>query len=95
MVTVAMREKNLSVQQAIDRIGEQYHHISRVFCEDMKSLLTFPAPMDNLAIEYAVGMSLWVYTNIIWSFASERYFGRDGLLIEKHRRVRLLAPAEK
>ncbi|KAJ7290091.1 terpenoid synthase [Mycena rebaudengoi] len=95
MVTVAMREKNLSVQQAVDHIGEQYHHISRAFCEDMKNFPTFPASIDNLAKEYAVGMSLWVYTNIKWSFASERYFGKDGLLIEKHRRVRLLAPAEK
>ncbi|KAJ6564020.1 terpenoid synthase [Mycena capillaripes] len=95
MVTVAMREKNLSVQQAVDHVGEQYQQICRAFCEDMKNMPTFSGPLDNMATEYAAGMSLWVYTNIKWSFASERYFGRDGLLIEKHRRVRLLDPVKK
>ncbi|KAF7372989.1 Terpene cyclase [Mycena sanguinolenta] len=95
LVTVAMREKNFSVQQAVDHVGEQYLHISRAFCEDMKNLPIFPDPVDNLVKEYATGMALWVYTNIKWSFASQRYFGRDGPAIEKHRRVRLLAPAEK
>ncbi|KAF7372984.1 Terpene cyclase [Mycena sanguinolenta] len=80
---------------AVDHVGEQYLHISRAFCEDMKNLPIFPDPVDNLVKEYATGMALWVYTNIKWSFASQRYFGRDGLAIEKHRRVRLLAPAEK
>ncbi|KAJ6490976.1 terpenoid synthase [Mycena sanguinolenta] len=95
MVTVAMREKNFNVQQAVDHVGEQYQQLSRAFCEDIKNLPRFPDPVDRLAREYAAGMSLWVYTNIRWSFASQRYFGRDGLLIEKHRRVRLLPPAKK
>ncbi|KAF7334898.1 Terpene cyclase [Mycena sanguinolenta] len=95
LITVAMKEKNFSVQQAVDHVGEKYLHISRAFCEDMKNLPIFPDPVNNLVKEYATGMALWVYTNIKWSFASQRYFGRDGPAIEKHRRVRLLAPAEK
>ncbi|KAJ6563922.1 terpenoid synthase [Mycena capillaripes] len=95
MVTVAMREKNLSVQQAVDHVGEQYQQICGAFCEDMKKFPVFPGRLDNLAREYATAMGFWVYTNIKWSFASERYFGWDGLHVEKHRRVRLLEGAEK
>ncbi|KAJ6545150.1 terpenoid synthase, partial [Mycena capillaripes] len=92
IITVAMKEKSLNVQQAVDRVGEQYRRLSQTFCQDMRDLPIFPADIDILAKGYADGMGLWVYTNIKWSFASERYFGTEGLAIEKHRRVRLLGP---
>ncbi|KAJ6571005.1 terpenoid synthase [Mycena vulgaris] len=90
MVAVVMVQENLTVQEAVDRIGEQYRQLSQCFCEDMKTLPTFPDPWDAFAKEYALAMGLWVYTNIKWSFASERYFGKEGLDIAEHRRVRLL-----
>ncbi|KAJ6495953.1 isoprenoid synthase domain-containing protein [Mycena vulgaris] len=45
MVAVVMVEKNLTVQEAVDHIGEQYRELSRSFCEDMETLPTFPDPL--------------------------------------------------
>ncbi|KAF8181436.1 beta-glucan synthesis-associated protein-domain-containing protein [Mycena galopus ATCC 62051] len=86
IVTVAMKEQGLELQSAVDHVGEQYQRLAQSFCQDMRELPTFPDDVDLLAKEYADGMGLWVYTNIKWSFASERYFGTEGLAIEKHRR---------
>jgi hypothetical protein len=75
MVTVAMREMGLGVQEAVDHVGAQFRGIALAFCEDTKTLPEFPRPLDRLAAEYVAGMGLSIYTNVKWSFTSERYFG--------------------
>lgn len=87
-----MCELSLSVQDAFDHVGTQYSQIPQTFRTDMKALPDFPAPLDRLAADYVAGMGLSVYTNVKWSFATKRYFGKEGRAVEVHRRLILLDP---
>ena len=90
MVTVAMRELGLGVQGAIDHVGSQFQQVARSFLRDMQNLPEFPAPNDRLAARYIAGIGLFVYANVKWSFASERYFGKEGAAVARDLRMILL-----
>lgn len=85
-----MREKNFTVQEAMDYVGELHKKIADKFVEDYENLPQFPEPLNNLVKEYCWGMGQWVTTNTTWSFSGERYFGKDGPAIMVHRKVKLL-----
>lgn len=78
MVSVAMKDRGLDVQGAMDYIGEKYRGISRKFVDDMENIPSFSEHIDELVSEYVFGLGNWVTTNIEWSFESERYFGMKG-----------------
>lgn len=93
IVSVAMREKGLSIQGAMDHVGVLYQQIAQSFVKDSKNLPKFPEygpGVDQLIEQYVYGMGIWVTCNIKWSFASGRYFGDKGLEIMEHRKVALL-----
>ncbi|KAK7441388.1 hypothetical protein VKT23_016636 [Stygiomarasmius scandens] len=91
IVAVIMREKGCTVQEAMDQVGKLYAHIKSAFIENYKSLPTFgDTDVDRLVKEYCWGMGNWVTTNIKWSFSGERYFGKTGLEVMKHRNITLI-----
>ncbi|KAF5335276.1 hypothetical protein D9758_016241 [Tetrapyrgos nigripes] len=87
IVSVIMKEKNYTVQQAMDHVGSIYVGIRDDFLENYKNLPVYDEPVNSLVREYCWGTGQWVTTNIKWSFKGERYFGKEGLEIMKHRRV--------
>ncbi|KAF5346639.1 hypothetical protein D9758_013207 [Tetrapyrgos nigripes] len=93
IVSVIMKEKDCTVQQAMDHVGRIYVGIRDDFMENYKNLPVYEEPLNSLVHEYCWGMGQWVTTNIKWSFKSERYFGKNGLSIMTHRRVALRAKA--
>jgi len=99
MVAVAMKERSLSVQGAMDYIGEETYKLASRFVTLSKQLPTFGVDGDSKvshAVEqYVWGLGNWVTANIEWSFESERYFGTHGLEIMKHLKVELLPKQEK
>ncbi|KIK60267.1 hypothetical protein GYMLUDRAFT_74039 [Collybiopsis luxurians FD-317 M1] len=89
IISVMMKEEGLSVQEAIDRAGSIYCDIAKKFCKDFENLPVFGGQLDQCVKEYCWGVGNWVTTNIKWSFASERYFGRQGMEVMEHRIVEL------
>jgi len=90
MVAVYLREYGCTLQEAMDKIGTSYAGIKQAFCDNYNNLpSTGDETVDELVKEYCYGMGIWVTTNIKWSFASERYFGKQGLEVMKHRTVTL------
>ncbi|KAF9460417.1 terpenoid synthase [Collybia nuda] len=95
LVAVVMKEHDLTVQEAMNYIGDLYNHIRKQYCEDFQDLPRFNDNVDGLVREFCYGTGIWVTTNIKWSFASERYFGKEGMEIMKHRTVTLLPKVDK
>lgn len=85
-----MREKGLTVQEAMDYIGQRYQRLAYQFCVDFMHMPVYPEPVDQLVKEFCWAMGNWVTTNIKWSFGGERYFGKAGKDIAIHRTVTLL-----
>lgn len=90
-----MKEHGFTVQEAMDHIGNLYDGIRTKFCEDFQNIPRFGGVADHLIAEWCYGTGIWVTTNIKWSFASERYFGKQGLKVMKHRTVTLLPKQNK
>jgi len=87
MVSVAMASRKLSVQGAMDYIGEQYATLGSRF---LSKMTLFTNSDDSNLASYVWGLGNWVTANVEWSFESERYFGTSGPKIRNMRRVELL-----
>lgn len=97
LVAVTMREKNLGVQEAMDHIGEMYDDMRTKFCEDFENIPYFSQyspEVNELVHKWCWYVGNWVTTNIMWSHLGERYFGKAGMEVLKHRTVTLL-PKQK
>ncbi|KAF4568086.1 terpene cyclase [Pleurotus pulmonarius] len=93
LVAVAMREKGLSVQEAMDYVGTIYAGIRDKYVKEFNELPQFPEKHDKLVKDYCWHMGNWVTTNIKWSHFGERYFGKKGREILKHRTVEVMRPS--
>ncbi len=97
IVSVVMREKGLTVQEAMDHVGVLYRKVAQTYIENSKNLPRFTElglGVDKLMEQYVYGMAILVTCNIKWSFASGRYFGDNGLKVMQHRTVTLLPTVE-
>jgi hypothetical protein len=92
MVTVAMKERGLTLQGAMDFIGEEFRKFGSRFITLMKEIPSFD-DLDDEAHRalgrYIWGMGNWVTANTYWSFECGRYFGTRGLEIMQHRLVEI------
>lgn len=86
-----MAEKNMSIQEAIDDIGQRYARLSKAFLENYKNLPDFPhLSVKKTLDEYVLGLGTWVTTNDEWSFITPRYFGENRDEVRKTRKVTLM-----
>ncbi|KZT38050.1 terpenoid synthase [Sistotremastrum suecicum HHB10207 ss-3] len=90
LVMVAMRERQVDVQGAMDYLGQRYHQLRDAFFDQMNDIPSWSPQIDADIKEYIMEMGRWVTGNMFWSFESERYFGPHGLEIMEHRNVTLL-----
>ena len=93
LVVAVMHEKGLGVQEAINYIGEWYYQLRDAVKKNFEELsnIKFSTPrVDELAKEYCWGMGICVSANIKWSFASKRYFGKEGALVMAGFKVELM-----
>ncbi|EJD45635.1 terpenoid synthase [Auricularia subglabra TFB-10046 SS5] len=77
-VTVLMKNKGLSLQQASDYIGEHYKSLVDQYFSARAALRTQSfgdAQMDQDVERYINEMSNWAIGNVVWSFETKRYFG--------------------
>ncbi|KAK7451208.1 hypothetical protein VKT23_012544 [Stygiomarasmius scandens] len=90
LVTVVINQFQLDVQKALNWIGNLHDGLANQFLEAWKEIPTYGGPIDREIRTYADGLGNWVRGNDSWSFESDRYFGKEGLEIEKTRKVKLL-----
>jgi len=76
MAIVLMHEHNITVQEAMDRVGQWYHQRARDFVNAMANLPVMDSKKEQVDIrKYVWGLGNWVTANYEWSFESERFWG--------------------
>ncbi|KAI0072940.1 terpenoid synthase [Panus rudis PR-1116 ss-1] len=89
MIVVMMRQ-GLSLQEAVDFVGDLCKESIDRFIEDRKNLPSWGEEIDRQVQIYADGLADWIVGSLHWSFESERYFAKSGLEVKKTRVVNLL-----
>ncbi|KAF7332895.1 Terpene cyclase [Mycena venus] len=81
-VIVVMQERELSIQEAMDFVGQWYQQTIEEFCAAMLDLPPCPSfTIRNRVKMYFAAIANWVTSNYEWSLRSGRYFhaGEDPL----------------
>ncbi|KZS87845.1 terpenoid synthase [Sistotremastrum niveocremeum HHB9708] len=92
IITVTIRERRCSIQQALDHVGEWYHRLQQQFLvlfNDLSSLST-SIHLEPEIKEFIQGIGNFITGNIAWHFETERYFGKHGLEVQNHKTITLL-----
>lgn len=76
-LTVVMKEKNISLQEASDFVGSTFKSLMEQYGADKPSLRTFGTDIDRSVKQYIEAMEHWVIGSLIWSFETQRYFGPE------------------
>ncbi|KAI0784430.1 terpenoid synthase [Abortiporus biennis] len=90
LVTIVMQQLGLDIHDALRWISHLHDEIAAKFLEAWNHIPVYSGPLDFEVRRYTEGLGNWVRANDQWSFESERYFGKQGLVIQKNREVVLL-----
>ncbi|KAI0370486.1 terpenoid synthase [Pilatotrama ljubarskyi] len=90
MIVVVQTQEKLDLQAAVDYVGELC-----VGCIDRFEALRHALPswgpeIDEQLQVYVDGLGDWMIGNLVWSFETERYFGRAGRKVRSELSVALL-----
>ena len=86
-----MMHDGLSLQQAIDRIGEMCQQSMDTFVENQKRVPSWGDSIDKDVKLYVRGLQEWMVGCLNWSFVTKRYFGDNGGMVKATRIVDLLS----
>ena len=92
MIVVVMRQQNLSLQAAVDYVGDLCKASIDRFEAGRQDLPSWGSEVDHKVQTYVQGLQDWIVGSLHWTFESERYFGKSGARVKKDRIVRLLPP---
>lgn len=87
LVTVLMRDYDISLQQATDRIGSTCEQLVQRMVEGKSTIRSFGVNVDVQVQAFIRGLEQMVVGNINWSFATKRYFGEEGNRVKEDRVV--------
>ena len=90
MIVILMRLRSCDLQTAVDFVGELCKQTIDTFIENQRSLPSFGPKLDRDVALYVQGLQDWIVGSLHWSFMTERYFGKSGAQVKKHRIVKLL-----
>ncbi|KAI0023873.1 terpenoid synthase [Xylariomycetidae sp. FL0641] len=90
LITIAMQERGLSVQEAIDWTAQLHADMVRKFNRYYRELPRWGGPLDLDVQAYVNGAAQWVVAYVQWSYESQRYFGKRGPEIKRSRVLDLL-----
>ena len=77
IVTVLMRDHDIDLQAASDRVGAHFAALMGTFERAKASLRSFgDAALDAAVARYVEAMEHWIIGNLDWSFQTQRYFGQ-------------------
>ncbi|KAK7020181.1 hypothetical protein VNI00_017829 [Paramarasmius palmivorus] len=92
LVTIVMKEQQIGLHAALKWIGDLHDSLAEEFLTAYAKLQT--AGFSDELASYADDLGNWVRANDKWSFESERYFGKEGVEVEKTRIIELLPKQE-
>jgi hypothetical protein len=95
MICVFMINDGLSLQQAVDRIGELCKQTIDTFVENQARVPSWEDDIDKDVKLYVNGMQEWIVGSLHWSFMTTRYFGNNGGAVKATRIVELLSRITK
>ncbi|KAG8917205.1 hypothetical protein FRC03_004894 [Tulasnella sp. 419] len=90
LVVIAMREKGLDLQGAVDWLGDLIKRRIDQYVSEKAQLPSWGPEVDAGVAKYVAGLERWVIGVLHWSFDSERYFGKENQRIKRERVVTLL-----
>ncbi|TBU35420.1 terpenoid synthase [Dichomitus squalens] len=90
MIVILMELRGCDLQTAIDFVGELCKQTVDTFMENQRNVPSFGPRLDRDVALYVQGLQDWIVGSLHWSFMSERYFGKSGAAVKKHRIVKLL-----
>lgn len=71
------------MQEAADYIGSQFQVLQDVFIENKNLINSFGEAVNKDVRLYVSGIEYWVVGNLLWSFDSQRYFGRNNKEVKR------------
>lgn len=83
MIVIMMRHHGMTLQEAVDFVGDLCKKSIDRFNEDRARLPSWGPEIDAQVQVYVQGLADWIVGSLFWSFDSERYFGRKGSQIKK------------
>ncbi|EAU85264.1 terpene synthase [Coprinopsis cinerea okayama7 len=90
MVSIVMHQKGFALQEAVNFVGELCKKAMERFQADKRNLPSWGPEIDGEVAMYVDGLQNWIVGSLNWSIdGTERYFGKDGPGIKKHRKVKL------
>jgi hypothetical protein len=90
MICVLMVQDGLTLQQAVDCIGDMCKQTIDSFIENQKRIPSWGESIDRDVKLYVRGMQEWIVGSLHWSFMTKRYFGENGGTVKANRIVDLL-----
>jgi len=85
-----MTHDGLSLQQAVDRIGEMCKQTLDAFIENQTRVPSWGDGIDRGVKLYVDCLQNWIVGSLHWSFMTKRYFGDNGKSVKANRIVDLL-----
>ena len=83
-----MRRHNMSLQAAVDYVGDLTNSSILRFEQDRRKLPSWGEKIDGDVALYVQGLQDWMVGALHWSFSdSARYFGNEGELVKQTRIV--------
>lgn len=75
VVTLLMRERNLTLQSAADAVGAEFSSMVSGFQAGKREIRSWGGTVDK-GVQYYIGaMETWADGYLKWCFLSRRYFG--------------------
>jgi len=89
MIAIMMCHHGMTLQEAVDFVGDLCKKSIDRFTEDRAHLPSWGSEIDAQVQVYVQGLADWIVGTLHWSFESERYFGKKGGQVKKDRIVEL------
>ena len=90
MICIFMIHDGLSLQQAVDRVGEMCKQTIDSFIENQKQIPSWGVSIDRDVKLYVRGLQEWIVGSLHWSFMTKRYFAENGGTVKVTRIVDIL-----
>ncbi len=90
MIVILMQLRGFDLQTAVDFVGELCRQTIDTFVENQQNVPSFGPKLDRDVALYVQGLQDWIVGSLHWSFMTQRYFGKEGAEVKRHRVVTLL-----
>lgn len=89
IVTVIMYHQEATLCDAMAWVENELRRLVDQFVQLYRTEPFWSEDVDDEVYEYMSGLGNWVRANDCWSFESGRYFGTEGLRIQRERHLEL------